>query len=285
MRRLPDFLICGAQKCGTTSLFLSLKNHPEICMSSKKEIHFFDKKQNYKKGIQWYKKFFKECSQKKATGEATPHYYRNKKVPRRIRKTFESVKLIFILRDPSKRAYSNYQQNREKGYENREFRDAIFSEDGKKRYIEKGFYYRHIRRFLKFFDKKSIKIVTLEKMLSDENKIKDILSFIGVERAKIDLVEANKTKVPSSDFSSIIRYVYHRTSGFIPRRIKRWTKELRKKVDKMTKKENYDEIKKEDLKSLSKKYYKDMKKLESRLGVNVSQWDSYKIATKVENKK
>jgi len=254
-------------------------------MSSKKEIHFFDKKQNYKKGIQWYKKFFEECSQKKVTGEATPHYYRNKKVPRRIRKTFESVKLIFILRDPSKRAYSNYQQNREKGYENREFGDAIFSKDGKKRYVEKGFYYRHIRRFLNFFDKKSIKIVTLEEMLSDENKIKDILSFIGVERAKIDLVEANKTKVPSSKFSSTIRYVYHRTSGFIPRRIKRWTKELRKKVDKMTKKENYNEIGKEDLKSLSKKYYEDMKKLESRLGVNVSQWDSYKIASKLEHKK
>src|SRR6056297_562433 len=103
-----DFIGIGAQKAGTSSIFHFLKEHPEICTSSKKEIHFFDKEYNYLKGIKFYRKFFNNCSSKNIKGEFTPRYIYHPKVAQRIKKYFPDVKLIVSLRNPIERAISHY---------------------------------------------------------------------------------------------------------------------------------------------------------------------------------
>ena len=98
--KLPNFIICGTQKGGTSALYYFLKEHPEIYLSPKKEVHYFDL--NYQKGLKWYEKHFKGASSKyKAIGEASPLYMYLEEVPERIHKTLPDAKLIFITESPT----------------------------------------------------------------------------------------------------------------------------------------------------------------------------------------
>lgn len=105
--RLPDFIIIGAQRCGTTSLFNYLARHPQAAPARRKEVHFFDL--NYEKGIRWYGEQFppRRAGQTLAF-EASPYYLFHPQVPKRVRGCVTSAKLIVLLRNPIDRAYSHY---------------------------------------------------------------------------------------------------------------------------------------------------------------------------------
>src|SRR5947209_2592633 len=107
-RGMPGFLIIGAQRCGTTSLYDDLVKHPSIATASQKEIHFFDL--NFQKGIDWYQAQFPGLGQKGfITGEASPYYIFHPLAPKRILAAAPEIKLIVMLRNPVNRAYSHYQ--------------------------------------------------------------------------------------------------------------------------------------------------------------------------------
>ena len=132
---LPTFIICGTQRGGTTTLYHYLKEHPQICMSEKKEVHYFDL--NYHKSLQWYESHFKDCQNKKVKtiGEASPFYMYLREVPERIDETLPDVKLIFILRNPVDRAYSHYWHEVKLGVEYLPFEEAIKREIAKENLI------------------------------------------------------------------------------------------------------------------------------------------------------
>ena len=188
---LPNFLICGTMKGGTTSLYHYLKDHPEIYFPRIKEIHYFNS--NYHKGIEWYKRFFKGVTSKhKAIGEVTPAYMYFEYVPERIHEVLPDVKLIFILRDPIKRAYSHYWHSVRRGTEFLPFEEAIKIEDeriskgrpykGWYSYLDRGKYIEQINRFLKYFSKDQMLILITEEVNQNlrENMIK-IFKFINVD--------------------------------------------------------------------------------------------------------
>jgi hypothetical protein len=134
-RRLPDFMIIGAQRSGTTSLYQYLIQHPSILPAFIKEPHFFDR--NYHKGIGWYRSFFplhenspfsRERGHKTLTGEATPIYLFDRNAPPSVSQHLPHVKLIILLRNPVDRAYSHYQMNRRLGIERASFQTAITKE-------------------------------------------------------------------------------------------------------------------------------------------------------------
>ena len=117
-RSFPDFIIIGAQKSGTTSMYAYLEQHPDIIGSLNKEIHFFDggtnpKVDNFKKGINWYKAHFPLCEnvENKKIFEASPLYIFSPLVPKRIANYIPKVKVIALLRNPSDRAISHYFHN------------------------------------------------------------------------------------------------------------------------------------------------------------------------------
>lgn len=121
-----DFLIIGAQKCGTSSFAEYLKGHPQIEMASKKEVHFFNFK--WDKGIKWYHSFFnfkKHCIQ----GEATPYYMLHPEAAARARQYNPKLKIIALLRDPAERAYSHYQMNLVKQWDDLSFPEALKAEE------------------------------------------------------------------------------------------------------------------------------------------------------------
>jgi hypothetical protein len=116
MRLMPNYIIIGAQRCGTTSLHNYLVEHPHIIPAVQKEVHFFDMK--FHKGTLWYRahfpawlhKYYVKFSRQQAliTGEGSPYYIFHPLVPGRIAKTLPQVKLIVLLRNPVDRAYSHY---------------------------------------------------------------------------------------------------------------------------------------------------------------------------------
>lgn len=138
---LPDFIIIGAQKGGTTALFEYLSNHPQVKPSKIKEIQFYD--MNYTKGLEWYKSHFpchilpdrggNSFFRSWITGEASPYYLRSFWAPQRLaevcRQTRKTPQLIVLLRDPVLRAYSQYQMSRlQYEVEDRPFIDALAAE-------------------------------------------------------------------------------------------------------------------------------------------------------------
>jgi len=137
MRMMPDFLIIGAQRCGTTSLFNYLSQHPDIYPSFPKEVHYFSN--YYKKGTAWYRSHFPLTWQKKyrelvqgrkfMTGEATPYYFSHPHAPRRIFNALPKVRLFLLLRNPVDRAFSHYQYEVKMGIESLSFEEAIDKEE------------------------------------------------------------------------------------------------------------------------------------------------------------
>jgi len=143
---LPDFIVLGAAKSGTTSLYGGLIEHPLVvpCVtrdphfSNTKEVHFFD--YNFYRGVDWYRTHFPrerarvEFAQTHGapflTGEASPSYISHLWAPQRVRKTVPRVKLIAVLRDPIERAYSQFQMSRREGVEELEsFDEAVAREE------------------------------------------------------------------------------------------------------------------------------------------------------------
>lgn len=136
MRLLPDFIIIGAQRAGTTSLFNYLAQHPNIYPSFPKEVHYFSN--NYQKGLTWYRSHFPliwhrqyvACQYENCyvTGEATPFYLSHPLAPRRLKGVLPDIRLIVLLRNPIDRAYSHYHHEVKMGFENLSFEEAIQQE-------------------------------------------------------------------------------------------------------------------------------------------------------------
>lgn len=121
---LPDFLIIGAQRGGTTSLHHYLALHPDVLPADVKEVHYFDL--NYASGADWYRARFprKEHPGQRA-GEASPYYLFHPLVPARVRALAPDVKLLALLRNPVERALSHYQLSVHRGVETLPFEEAL----------------------------------------------------------------------------------------------------------------------------------------------------------------
>jgi Sulfotransferase domain len=134
-RRLPDFIIAGAAKAGTTSLWWYLVEHPQVDRPLTKEVGFFDV--NFHHGLHWYRMHFSldestslHANQQtgRQTGESTPYYIFHPLAPERIAATLPNVKIIMLLRDPVDRAFSHYQLKIKRRHETLSFDEAIEAE-------------------------------------------------------------------------------------------------------------------------------------------------------------
>jgi len=136
-RQLPDFLIIGAQRAGTTSLHRYIEGHPRVCPPPVKEVHYFDNR--YQEGLAWYRSFFPTRAHLRLverlrggrclTGEATPYYLFHPHAPRRAFESLSSTKLIVLLRNPVDRAYSHYHHSIRMGLDDAAtFEDALARE-------------------------------------------------------------------------------------------------------------------------------------------------------------
>lgn len=174
-----DFIILGAHRCGTTWLHENLYHHPEIILSkSKKELHFFDRDENYSRGIDFYNDYFDIQEINKLYGEVTPSYLSSSLVPERIKFCFPKAKFIVILRNPIERLYSHYKincgnHNIEESFSNYYNRKPIEKEE--------GLYINHIKNYIKYFDKNQFLFLLFDDLaINPVGFYKKTLDFLGV---------------------------------------------------------------------------------------------------------
>jgi hypothetical protein len=211
---LPNFLIVGVQRGGTTSLYNYLIMHENIIGASTKEIHFFDN--NFHRGISWYQSQFENSSDTKntnesITGEASPYYIFHPLVPKRILGVIPKVKLIILLRNPVDRAYSHYWHERRLGIESLSFEDAIKSEakrlEGEEQkmlqdetyysfnhqnysYLSRGIYVDNLKRWLPLFSREQFFILKSEDLFFNPQQVfNKTLDFLNLTHFKLEKYE------------------------------------------------------------------------------------------------
>ena len=212
LRVLPDFLIVGAQKCGTSSLYRNLVKHPSVIPAFVKEVHFFDNSRNFQRGVGWYKAHFPFllykyysthiCKNDFLTGEASPFYMFHPHAPKRISELLPGVKIIIILRNPVDRAYSHYHHEVKREREILSFEDAIKMEGERLQgefdkiikdenytslnyncyaYLLRGIYVDQLKRVYNYFNKSQVLILKSEDFFKDSQAaIEKVLQFLGL---------------------------------------------------------------------------------------------------------
>jgi hypothetical protein len=186
MSRLPTFIIAGAMRCGTTALNSYLREHPQVAVSSSKEVHFFDS--NWERGIDWYRDQFPGSDGAVAVGEATPNYMFRPQALDRLRDTLPDVKLVVMLRNPADRAYSHYWHDRTRGKTDGEFGDLVdrelAGEDiGPAAYVDRGRYRWQIEAVLERFPGEALHVQAFEHMRENPDRVyAAICGFIGVDQ-------------------------------------------------------------------------------------------------------
>jgi tetratricopeptide (TPR) repeat protein len=183
----PNFIILGSAKCGTTSLFEYLKQHPQILLPHKKEIDFFTK--YFHRGKKWYLSHFPPICNGKTnfiTGEATTHYFDNFEVDLKIKEMFPNTKLIIMLRNPIDRTISDYYHHLNRGIETRTIPEIVSETRSYLKtttcknlqyrrnefdYIIKSIYYPKIKRWLELFSQNQMLILESESFFKDPKNV------------------------------------------------------------------------------------------------------------------
>lgn len=183
---LPTFVIVGAQKAGTTSLWAYLDAHPEVFVCAGKEPGFFVEEITWSKGLAWYETLFAGAEGAKAIGEASTYYtmfpYFDG-VPERIDAVLPGVRIIYIMRHPVERMRSGYVQLVEEGKERRPLREALLFDA---RYADISRYCMQIERYYRTFDESRILLLTAEELHDDRQEtMARVCRFIGVDDTDI----------------------------------------------------------------------------------------------------
>ena len=178
---LPNLIIIGAQKCGTSVLHYYLSLHPEVSMSNPKELNFFIEERNHPRGLEWYSRHFDPSA--RCRGEASPNYTaypQHLGVPERMAAAVPDARLVFIVRDPVERITAhwihNYAKRREKG----DLRATLLHPNTS--YVTRSKYFMQLQRFLEHYPQEQI-LVLDQRELRDERMptLRRLFEFVGVD--------------------------------------------------------------------------------------------------------
>lgn len=286
---LPNFLIIGTPKAGTTAIYHYLNQHPEIYFSPEKEPHFFsfigEQKPHWGvKTLAEYEKLFKAVTTEKAIGEASTWYLYSQSAAKQIRKYLPNVKLIIILRNPIERAYSSWAFRVQCGWESIiDFEQALQAEENRIsnnyewdfHYLKTGFYYHQIQRYFNLFSKEQIFICTYDELKDDSpSLIQDIFNFLEVDNSFIPdtSIRHNQTQLPknkifnrfltkSSCWKNIIKI-------FVPDNIR---KKLQNKIT-ITNQTSVPKLSQKIKTKYTSLYEEDILKTSELSSIDVSQW-------------
>lgn len=184
-KRLPNAIIIGVKKGGTRALLEILKIHPGVRACSS-EVHFFDRDENYEQGLEWYRQQMPASLPGQITIEKSPSYFVTSKVPERVYRMSKTVKLIAIVRDPTRRAVSDYTQSLERKPDNPPFEEMAVDDNGEIyegwSKFEIGRYAKHLERWLEYFPLSQIHFVSGEELIKRPAKeIKLVERFLKLK--------------------------------------------------------------------------------------------------------
>lgn len=282
---LPNLIIPGAPKAGTTSLANYLNYSPEVFFRNGESKYFYDDKK-YKRGIRYYESLFESPSTEKIIGEVSNIYLYSEKALSRIKYVLPEVKFIICLRDPVKRAFSQYNAAREKGTEVLSFKAALKQEKLRRKlphrffknnyaYQFRGYYSVFIERMFRYFDKNQFYFYILEKLHSNPiDELSKVTEFLNIDNQFIRNVDfnkvGNKTRYPRFPLLQFpITLIKKQTENNIS---SKFLKSSIQKIETFNFKKSIPKLSQELYNELKKEFRNDIEKLEILIGEDLSNW-------------
>ncbi len=309
---LPAFIIVGAMKAGTTSLHYILSQHKDIFIPNReimffdiddieqnfdffvqtsKEWQFFDYKTNFEEYLKWYKSFFREAKKGQLIGEDSTTYMASSKAPSRIANLIPNVKLIFMLRNPVSRTYSNYWHLVRGGH-------AIYDFENTLRYmpgtlLKRSLYKQQIERYKNYFPDSQMKFIIFEDFIKNtQQNIDEICKFLGlrtsIDISKID-THKNATMIPRyiklqifyNYISRTQRLVTQQFGSHLPNLSKTKPNRFWRRMDKLdckfnfTSNKSYPKMKIETRRFLERLFFKENRGLSELIGRDIKEYWNY----------
>ncbi|HAW53174.1 MAG TPA: sulfotransferase [Flavobacteriales bacterium] len=246
---LPNFIIIGVAKAGTTSLFRYLNQHPQVFMCPIKGSNFF----GYEDALNWkwadegappllrhfqvttfeaYEYLFAEASDEIAIGEVSPQYFRCPTAAEKIHNHIPDVKLIASLRNPADRAFSGFLMRTRRGEAVGSSHDELTIESS---HVKEGFYYRRLKRYFDIFPRDKIKISIFEEFKQDPTKtVIDLFNFVGVDESRKPDTSTKYNPAGIPRVRWLNRFFYHPTlvgaaKSILPKNLQMIAKRVRQK--------------------------------------------------------
>jgi hypothetical protein len=289
-RKIPNLMIAGGSKCGTTSMRAWLNQHPDIWMQIPIELNYFCKGETemHIKNLtkKEYMRYFRKAGNQKYIGEKSNFSLYAPSAPKKIKKFNPSIKIIIMIRNPINTMRSmhfmlsnstwytqedemNFEKALEKEPERKKKSNLIFE-----RYFYRDLvkFHKYIKRYYDTFGKKNVKVVLLDDIKQDPDKVyRDILKFLGLKYHKINFEVHNKSKVSRSKiYPKIMKAIptpfKKITRGFLPHKTYIFLKDI------STKQKEKTPISPELSKKLKKELKPEIKKLERLIGRDLSNW-------------
>jgi len=221
----PDFLIIGGQRCGTTSMYRTLSQHPNVLKPVlHKGVHYFDT--SYSSGIRWYRGHFpleatarrveRETGTRPLTFESSPYYMFHPLAAERIKRDLPEVKVIVLLRDPVERAYSAHAHELARGFETEDFETALALEDSRldgeaeriladetynshshqhHGYLQRGRYVEHLERLEKVLGREQMHVVDSHRFFTEpEAAYDEVVTFLGLPHTGYPVFEQHNAR-------------------------------------------------------------------------------------------
>lgn len=298
---LPTFFVVGAAKAGTTSLYRYLGDHPEVFASPTKEPFFFsfmreapnfqgphdeDVNASIVTDYDEYTSLFCEAHQEQARGDFSNSYLYFRRSAARIADYIEKPKIIIMLRDPVRRAFSHYLQHRMLGHESRSFEEALALEEKRReqnwrwhyQYRRQGRYYKQVRTYLNTFGNPRVKIFLFENFVEETRRtMRRIAGFLNVDERFYDdytFQTHNATKLPKSE---VLHCLFRRENAFrqmmrmlTPLTFRRWAADFLESL-------NYSRDQKPSLdpnteRELRREFHSTLGQLEDLIDKDLSAW-------------
>ena len=178
---LPNLVVIGAQKCGTSGLHYQLSLHPEIWMSKPKELNFFIEERNWPRGADWYRSQFD--AQARVRGEASPNYTaypQHEGVPERMHSVVPEAKLIYMVRDPLERIAAHWVHNYAKRREKGTLAETLTHPNTS--YVTRSKYAMQLELFLEYYPKEQVLVIQQSELRHQRlETLRRVFEFIGVD--------------------------------------------------------------------------------------------------------
>ncbi|MQA74144.1 MAG: sulfotransferase [Solirubrobacterales bacterium] len=178
---LPNLIVIGAQKCGTSVLHYYLGLHPEVSMSKPKELNFFIDERAWPRGVDWYRGHFDPDG--RVRGESSPNYTafpQHQGVPERMHSVVAGAKLIYMIRDPLERIAAHWVHNYAKRREKGTLADTLTHPNTS--YVTRSLYAMQLERFLAFYSKEQVLVIQQSELRYERAEtLHRVFDFLGVD--------------------------------------------------------------------------------------------------------
>jgi Sulfotransferase domain len=226
MQRLPDFVIVGAMKAGTTSLYRWLGEQPEVWLPETKEPDFFSDDARWSRGISWYEELFADAPEGAITGEASVSYSDPgcaAFVAERMRQVVPEARLVYVVRDPIERLLSHYRHEVQRGRERRPFADAAAGMPNP--YVARSSYARAISPYMTRFPRGQMLVIRFEDLVAEGSPAwEPIMRHLGL-RARPAPGTTHNVTAGKARYTAPLRWIWKRgwdrRLRWVPRPVRR----------------------------------------------------------------